>query len=140
MRMRTTNRLTNENIPKESRNWVGELISPINNFFTEALKILNDGIIFPDNFIGQEHLFEFTYQSDVASLPIGILWTKGAPPRCLQIASSTENNSSVAVIVAWDYTQEKQVRLTQISKIDESHVLSGLVAGSRYKLLARIFA
>lgn len=138
MRIKTTNKLSIEDVPSEQRSWANKIITPINDFLSQSIKLLNDGLSFPDNFIGQEHIFDFVYQTNLISFPVGFLWTKGAPPRSLEVSSAVEDDISIACAVAWEYTQERQVRLKHVVKFTDAPAVALLTAGSRYKIRVRV--
>jgi hypothetical protein len=138
MRIKTTNKLSIEDIPPEQRTWVNKIITPINDFLSQSIKLLNDGLSFPDNFIGQEHLFDFVYQSNALTFPIGFLWTKGAPPKALEVCSATEDQAAIAVAASWQYTQDRQVQLTHVVKFTTAPAVSLLSVGERYKIRVRV--
>lgn len=137
MRVKATQRLTTEDFP-DQKGWIGKLISPINDFFTQAIKILNDGIVFNDNFLGKEHIFDFTYQSDAQTFPIGFLWTIGSPPRALQMVQAFEDNQPVNLAMSWQLTQDNEVQLVAVVKFTSVPAVSKLTLGSRYKIRVRV--
>lgn len=136
-RIRATQRLTVEDFP-EQKSWIGKLISPINDYITQSIKILNEGILFGDNFIGKDHQFDFVYQSDAISLPIGFLWTFAASPKALQVVSALENEQPVNLSASWQYTTDGQVRLVGIVKFTSAPAVALLTTGSRYKIRVRV--
>lgn len=135
--VRATQRLTVEDFP-EQKGWIGKLISPINDYITQSIKILNQGMIFADNVLGKDHLFDFVYQSDAISLPIGFLWTLGSQPRALVIVSALEDEQPVNLSASWQITVDSQVRLVGIVKFTSAPAVALLSAGSRYKIRVRV--
>lgn len=117
---------------------MSKVISSLNDYISQSIKILNDGIVFPDNFIGKEHDFSFKYQSDTISLPVGFLWGLGLPPRALSVVFATEDNSPVNISVAWQYTEKGQVQLTSIVKFTSAPAVALLTADSKYKIRVRV--
>lgn len=140
MRIKTTNKLSIEDVPSDQRSWANKIITPINDFLSQSIKLLNDGLSFPDNFIGQEHIFDFVYQTNAISFPIGFLWTKGAPPRSLEVSGAVEDDVSIACAVSWEYTQDRQVRIKHVVKFPDvtPATVTVLTAGSRYKIRVRV--
>lgn len=135
--IRSKTRLVVEDFP-DQKGWIGKLIQPINDFLTEAIKILNGGVTFADQMLGKDHLFSFEYQSESITFPIGFQWTLAQAPKSLLVASSTEDDAAIAVAVAWQYTNDGQVQLTSVVKLDNSPGVNLLTAGSRYKIRVRV--
>ena len=135
--VKANKRLTLEDFPTQ-KDWLGRLISPINDFISDVTKILNGGVVFADQTLGKEHEFRFTYQSDAISLPIGFAWNYLLPPRSLIVTFSTENGSTFIPLVAWEYTDKGQVQLTRIVKITTAPAVSLLTANSEYKIRVRV--
>lgn len=138
MRIKALQLLQVEGFPKEVQEWIGKLISPLNDFIKQSVAIVNDGIVFPDNFIGQEFVFSFTYQSDALTLPQSFRWTRPAKPLALQIVAATENDAPVIVLAAWQYTQSGQIQLTQIVKVSAAPSVSALTVGAKYSIRVRV--
>lgn len=138
MRIKTTNKLSLEDIPKDNRDWMGKVITPINDFLTQAIKILNDGLTFPDNFIGQDYVFDFKYQTDAISFPIAFYWKSGNNPKCLQIAEATENNNAVNLAASWQFNQKHQVEIVHVVKFTTVPAVSLLTQGAKYKIRVRV--
>jgi len=138
MRVKATQRLTIEDIPKDQRAWMEKIVASVNDYVTQSIKILNDGIVFPDNFIGKDHVFDFVFQTNVISLPIGFLWLYGAAPKSLQVVSATESGDPVNISVAWRFTEDRQVELTEIVKFTTAPVIATLTATKRYKIRVRV--
>lgn len=137
-RIRTKQRLQQEDIPKDHRSWMDRIIQTINDFLSETLKILNNGLLFSDNFLGVEHTFEFTYQSDAISLPRSFKWDLSLPPRALVVVAATEDNDPVNVSVSWRYTETGQVELTHAVKFTTAPAVALLTARSKYKIRVRV--
>lgn len=138
MRVKTKQRLTIEDIPKDNRAWMDKIISTVNDYISQSINIINDGIVFPDNFAGKEHVYDFTYQSDAISLPIGFKWPLLLAPKSVLLASATEDGSPIAITFAWDYTQDGLVRLTQVCRFTTAPAVAALQAGKRYKIRVRV--
>lgn len=136
-RIKTTTLLKLEDFGEEQKKWIGKLISPINDFFTQCINIVNDGMVFPDNFIGKDFLYKFTYQSDALTLPQKFFWPLKVKPNALVVVSATENGVPIIAAVSWGFTTDGLVALTQVVKIDSTGV-SALTAGSRYEIRARV--
>lgn len=137
MRIKTTTLLKLEDFP-DQKEWIGKLVSPINDFFTQAIKIINDGIVFPDNYIGKDFLFQFTYQSDAITLPLKFKWPLQTKPNALTVVSALENGVPIIAAVAWSFTTDSSVQLTQIVKLTGAGGVSVLDAGSKYEIRARV--
>lgn len=137
MRVKTTQRLRVEDFP-DQKDWIGKLVSPLNDFLTQAIKILNDGLQFTDNFIGKEHVFDFEYQSDVLSFPTGFLWTIAANPKALSVVAATEDDDPVNVAVSWQFTDLRQVELVHVVRFTTAPAVAALAVGSRYKIRVRV--
>ena len=137
MKIRATQRLSTEDFV-EQKDWIGKVFSPINNFFSQCISILNQGITFEDNFLGSDHIFEFVYQTDALSFPIGFTWPYAAPPRALLVVSATENNEPVIINLAWKLTSSAQVQITSAVKLVAGASVATLTATKRYKIRARI--
>lgn len=136
-RIKATQRLTIEDFP-DQKGWIGKLISPINDYITQSIKILNGGFIFSDNSFGKEHTFDFVYQSDAISLPIGFQWTFATPPKALQVVAATENNSPVNISVAWQLSEDGLVQLTSVVRFTSAPAVALLQATKRYKIRVRV--
>lgn len=135
--IRATTRLTVEDYP-EQKGWIAKLIGPINDFFTQSIKILNNGILFRDNCIGMEHVYDFTYQSDALTFPRGFLWTVASAPVSFQVVSATQDNQPCNVSASWQFTAEGQVQLVHMVRFTTAPAISALQVGSRYKIRVRV--
>jgi hypothetical protein len=138
MRIRTTQRLQEEDVPQEQRKWASKIIGVFNDYISQSIKIVNDGIVFPDNFQGKEHVFDFVYQSDALSLPLGFLWRLSLPPKSFQVVAATEDNDPLNCSVSWQFTEKGQVELVSIVKFTTAPAIAALTAGSRYKIRVRV--
>jgi len=136
-KIRATTRLTIEDFP-EQKSWIGKLISPINDFITQGIQVMNGGVNFTDNIFGKDHLFDFTYQSDSVSLPIGFQWLFNMSPKSLIVVSATEDTDPVNIAVAWELTPEGIVQLTSIVRFTTAPAVALLQAGKRYKIRCRV--
>lgn len=138
-KIRSNKRLTVEEFP-EQKDWIGKLFQQINDFVTETIKIVNGGITFTDNVSGADHEFDFTYQTDAISLPIGFTWPLAVPPKALQVVNATANLSPVILVAAWDYTQTGLVRLTSVVQVISGSPgsVSILTANVRYRIRVRV--
>lgn len=137
MRIKTTTLLKVEDFP-DQKGWIGKLISPINDFFTQAIKIINDGGVFPDNFVGKDYVFKFTYQTDALTFPQLFKWNLLSRPLALVVVSATEDGVPFIPGVAWSFTTDGSVQLTQVVKLTNAPAVTLLTAGSRYEIRARI--
>lgn len=136
--IKTVQKLQLEDVPKDSRGWVGTIIQVVNDFTSQTLSIVNGGLLFGDNFYGQEHIFDFKYQSDAVSLPIEFKWNLTVTPRALQVVAATGGNDPVNVSVAWRYTEDGKVQLTSIVQFTSAPAIALLTAGVRYKIRVRV--
>jgi hypothetical protein len=136
--VKTTQKLQLEDVPKDSRDWVGTIIQVVNDYIAQSISILNGGIIFGDNAYGQDHTFDFKYQSDTISLPIGFTWNLAMTPRGLQVIAATANNDPLNVSVAWRYTEKGKVELTSVVQFTSAPAVALLTAGVRYKIRVRV--
>lgn len=135
--IRSKTRLAVEDFP-DQKSWLGKLIQPINDFLTQTITILNGGVTFADQILGKDHTFSFQYQSDTITLPVGFQWNFAAAPKALAVISAYEDDAAIAVQVAWQFTTDGQVQLTQIMKITPTPAVTLLIASSRYKIRVRV--
>lgn len=138
MKLRAIQKPQLEVVPKEDRGWFGGILSSINDFIEQAATILNAGILFGDNMQGVEHVYDFVYQSDAISLPLGFAWRLSLPPKSFQMAGATEDGAPVVLLTSWRFTETSQVQLVQVSKIDSTPTLSALTVGARYRIRVRV--
>lgn len=136
-RIKANQRLTLEEFP-DQKDWIGPLISYINDLGTQTINILNDGIIFPDNYVGKDHVFEFVYQSDAITFPIGFQWNFLTPPGSLVVASATEDFNPVNVSVSWKYTDTGLVQLVSVVRFTSAPAVALLQANKRYRIRCRV--
>jgi hypothetical protein len=136
--VKATQKLQVEDAPKEQRGWVAKLVQVVNAFVSESISILNGGILFSDNILGQEHIYDFKYQSDTVSLPVAFKWTQSIVPRALSVVSATADSDPVNVCVAWRYTEDSKVELTSIIQLTSAPAVALLTAGVRYKIRVRV--
>lgn len=138
-RVKATQNLRLEDVPKEHRDWAGKIIQVVNDFFSQCINIVNGGILFSDNVLGVEHEFSFRYQSDAISLPVGFQWTLAQMPRALQVVSAVSGtNTPINVSVGWTYTAKGQVQLTSIVQFTSAPAIALLTAGTKYKITVRV--
>lgn len=127
-----TNRLIEEDFP-EQKQWIRKLIGPLNTFMQAVSFALNGGLTFEQNITGQRQLLDFTYNG-TSSLPVKFTWKKSGVPQALQVVSATENlKTPVALIVAWSYTEQGQISVSDIIKFS-SGAASTLTTGARYQI------
>lgn len=138
MRVKATQLIKTEDVPQEHRPWMSKIIGPINDFINQSIKILNDGIQFPDNYIGKDYVFSFTYQSESISFPQSFLWSLLSIPRALQVVSATENGAPIIAAVAWQFSTDRTIQLTSVVKLTSSPAVELLTAGARYQIRARV--
>lgn len=138
MRLRSTQKLTVEEFPQEQKSWIAKLIGPLNDFMTQSQKILNDGIIFPDNYVGKEHVFEFTFQSAAISFPIGFQWRFAAAPKSFHVVYATEDGEPLNCSASWRLTEDGQVQLFHAVKFTTGATVTQFTTGSKYKIRVRV--
>lgn len=144
MRIKATQLIKVEDFPKE-KEWIGKLISPINDFFNQAIKILNGGSLFIDNSLGKDHVYSFTYQSEAVTFatppdgrPPSFTWGLLAKPLALSVVSALEDNVPFIAAVAWQYNNEGLVQLTKVVKLTTAPAVAKLTVGSRYNIRVRV--
>ncbi len=144
MRIKATQLIKLEDFPKEQA-WIGKLVSPINDFINQSIKILNGGATFVDNDLGKEHVFSFGYVSEAVTfatppdgLPPSVQWTLLAKPVALSVVAATEDGLPIIAAVAWQVTSDGLVQLTSVVKLTNSPAVELLSAGSKYKIRCRI--
>lgn len=137
MRIKTTTLLKVEDFP-DQKSWIGKLISPINDFFTQSLQIINDGVVFPDNFIGKDYLFKFTYQSAAISFPQKFQWNLRAKPQALIVVAASENGEAFIPAVAWQFATDGTIQLTSVVRLTTAPAVALLQAGKRYEIRVRV--
>jgi hypothetical protein len=140
MKVKANKTISVEDFP-EQKEWLGRLASPINDFITDVVKILNGGSLFADQARGKEHEFKFTYQSDTISLPVGFAWTIAQAPKALNVVWASEDGDPVILLTSWTFTEKGQVQLTQVVRVDTTvspPVLAALQASVEYKIRVRV--
>lgn len=127
-----------EQVPQEHREWFGRVLTVMNDFIDQSIKILNGGETFADQALGKDHVFDFVYQSDVISLPIGFAWPFAVAPKALQVVAATEDADTVNLSTSWQFTATGQVQLVSIVRFTSVPAVAALQAGSRYKIRVRV--
>lgn len=124
---------------QDQRRWIAPLLEGYNNFLSQAIKLFNKGLSFVDNFIGIEHEFSFTFQSQAATFPQKVAWPYNRfSPRNLFVTASTEDASEIPIVHSWRFTDERFVELTAVYKITTAPAISDLTSGSKYKIRIRV--
>lgn len=131
-------KLTVERFPQQ-REWIEPMFRVINDFFAQVGSALKGRLTFLDNFLGEERLFDFVYQSQTLTFPQKFQWGLVALPRALQVVSAKENDEPVILCVAWEYTAEGQVQLTDMVLLESAGPsVAALTVGARYKIVVRV--
>lgn len=137
MKISATRRPLIEDFP-EQRSWIGKLLSPVNDFLTQVIQILNGGVTFSDQMLGKEFTYDFRYVSDSTTFPLRFLWGLSTAPREFRIAQAFEDGAPVAIIPTWQYTQDGQIELTIARRVTSAPAVGALNAGSRYQIVVRV--
>lgn len=142
-RLSATQRLIVEDFP-DQKDWIGNLLDPINEFITKTLLTINGGIEFSSNIIGLEKEFDFVYVSESVTFPQQFRWTLSKKPASLIVAAASENVptsnrnfSPIMLLASWQLNSQNEVELTGAVKITTSGV-AALTAGNRYKIKVRV--
>lgn len=135
-RIKTTTLLKIEDVPSDLRQWMGKIIQPINDFLNQATKIINDGLVFPDNFIGKDILFSFKFQTG-QTLPLKYNWPLKTRPNALQVVAAYENDAPIICLVAWQQAVDGSIQLTDVKKISGTSV-SALTDTNSYVIRVRV--
>lgn len=124
----------------EQKDWIGPLFRVVNNFMAEVRGALRKGLTFLDNALGMEYEYDFTYQSNTLSFPQKFAWTKALSPRSLQVVASTAAGEATMIQVAWEFTAEGLVQITDAVEFSGSAggSVADLTAGARYKIRVRV--
>lgn len=136
-RIKATQLLRLEDFP-EQKDWIGKLVGPVNDFFRQTIGLVNDGLTFPDNFVGVDRVISFIYTSDAVSLPQAFDWPLKVSPGALQVVSATENGSPFIPLVAWQFTAAGAVSLSRIVRITTAPAVAALSATAKYVLRVRV--
>lgn len=137
MRIKATQLLKVEDFP-EQKSWIGKLISPINDFINQSIKIINDGIIYPDNFVGKDTVLKFTYQSDALSFPLTYQWPLLIKPKALICVAATEDGLPFIPALSWQFNQDGAIEITQVVRLTNAPSVELLQAGLKYELRVRV--
>lgn len=138
MRIKAIQLLKVEEAPKEQQGWIGKFLGPLNQFITQGVSILNGGILFADNIVGQDFVYTFTYVSDAISFPVSFRWNLPMPPVAFQVCSALEDGTSFVPVVAWKYASNGTVQLTSVFRITSAPAVSALQNGKVYKIRVRV--
>lgn len=141
MKIPATTRLVVEDFP-EQKDWIAPMFYVVNRFITAALSILNKGLLFKDNVLGQEEYIDFTYVSAAASFPRKFKWNYSVRPEALSVISATAETSSTAiapviVLPAWEFTDTGEISITTFVLVATSGV-SALTVATRYRIKVRV--
>ena len=123
-----------EDFPEEGE-WIGKLLSPINQVFTGIISALNANTTFGDNIPCQTKELAFKW-SGASQLPVKFAYTLTAKPVELRICQAKENSKPVALVCAWDFANNV-VSLSGIWKVTDDGV-SQLVTGAQYNITVRV--
>lgn len=137
MRIKAIQLLKVEDFP-DQKFWIGKLIQPLNDFLNQSISIINDGIVFPDNFQGKDFVFSFTYQSEALTFPQQYAWTLLAKPKALIVVSATEDGLPIIANVAWGFTADGKVSLTSVVKLTNAPAVVLLSVNSKYQIRVRV--
>lgn len=147
-----TQRLTVEQFP-DQKEWIAPLFSVVNDFFQKVQSTINGSIEFKSNVMGAEFTFDFIYVSHAVSLPLEYKWTMVQKPKSAYVASAYLGNSTgqggtvisnktlVPFIcqVAWEYTQDGSVRLSDFCWISGSGAtVATPISGQRVVITLRV--
>ena len=140
MKIPATQRLVVEDFP-EQKQWISPMFYVINRFITFVVQILNRGILFKDNVMGQEESFDFTFVSAADSLPRKFKWNLSIRPERLEIISASAETSTtpitpVILLPCWEYTDTGEVSITSLVQISTSGA-ADLSASTRYRIKVR---
>jgi hypothetical protein len=123
-----------EDFPSE-KDWISRLLGSLNSFLNYTYLALNRGLVFSDNFTGQEVEIDFTYQT-TADFPMYFQVSTSVQLRAMQVAQALEGGSPIVANVAWDVTSDNRLRIFTVTKI-VSGALGALTAGTRYQIRLR---
>lgn len=138
MKIRFDDRLIVEQFP-EQRDWIGPMFRVVNGFFSQVGGALKGQLTFLDNFLGQEREFDFNYQSLALTFPQKFQWGLSVAPRALQVVSATKNGEPIMVAVAWEFTPEGAIQLTDaVQFASTATTVDPLTVGARYKIKVRV--
>lgn len=137
MRIRAIQLLKVEDFPDQKK-WIGKLIQPLNDFLNQSIKIINDGIVFPDNFLGKDIVYSFTYQSEAITWPQKFQWPFLAKPKALLVVSATEDGVAFIPALSWQLAVDGTVQITGMVKFTSAPAVSLLTAGSKYEIRTRV--
>lgn len=136
-KIRATQRLIVEDFP-DQKAWIGKLFSSINDFTTQAIKAINGGLDFSENSNGVERELGVTFNSYANSLPLGFRWPLATRPHALQVVQALENLVPIMVVVAWEFTADGDVQITDAVKLTNTPAVLALVSGNKYKFRIRV--
>lgn len=136
MRIPPTQSLKVEDFP-EQKKWIAPMFYVLNKFFSGVIAAINGGIEFGLNIAGQEHVFDFTYQSAAATFPLQFRWTLLKKPQTFQVVACSEDGSSAILLADLEYTTEGFVRLNTAVRVTSAPAIAALNVGSRYTIRVR---
>lgn len=136
MRIPATQRLIVEDFPKQ-KDWISALFYVLNRFITSVISVLNGGLLFSDNFIGEQKVISFTYAS-ASSFPVGFKWGLAQKPTFLEVGQATENGTSVMMVVSWLYTDTGFVNITNAVLLTSAPAVTALTSGNAYQVVVRV--
>lgn len=132
-RIRETNKLRLEDFQDQAK-WIGPLLETYNNFISQAINIINGGILFGDNVVGVNHTFEFTFQTQALTFPQIVKWPFKLPPKHVYMTFGSEDDTSIPLTFSWRFNDERLIEIKEVYKITSAPAISDLVAASKYKL------
>lgn len=124
-----------EDFDSEQRKWIGKLLAPINQFLLSATTAINGNITFGDNIPCQTVTMSFTYGGET-DFPKVFKWNLPNKPVEVRVCAATEDGAGVAIVIAWSYTSNSLVSISQFWKLSASGV-STLSVGSLYNITLR---
>lgn len=141
----TTQRLIVEEFPDQEK-WIGKMFYVINDFFRKTLAAVNGGLAFGQNITGIEKEFDFTYVSHAVSLPLKQQWSLSGKPRSVELvaaylgaSNSNKVLNPVIASIAWDFTQDNNVSITDFTTtVGSTSTVQVPTSGQRVVLRVRI--
>lgn len=98
--------------------------------FRNVVSVINGGVQFGSNIQGVEHELDFNYQSNAITFPVDVAWPYTPRPKALTVVSATEDDSEIMCQVAWVFTSEGKVRVSDAIKFTNTGILADFAAAT----------
>lgn len=116
-------RIVSENLPSgKAFGWLPSLVEPVNSFFDQVSRALNNRLTVSENFDGGIKAVTLD-----GTFPVKIAWDRAKPQVVIvgntQQISGTDTPPSAAVYIGWEYTQDQTIQINFVHGITPTETL-----------------